>query len=78
MLAPWKKSFDKLRQPVKMQRHHFADIVKAVIFPAVVYGCENWAIKKAEHQTIDAFELWCWRRLFWESLGLQGDQTNQS
>ena len=37
--------------------------VKAIVFPVVMYGCESWAIKKAEHQTIDAFELWCWRRL---------------
>ena len=36
---------------------------KAMVFPAVMYGCENWTIKKAEHQRIDAFELWCWRRL---------------
>ena len=39
--------------------HH----VKAVVFPGVVYGCENWTIKKAERQRIDAFKLWCWRRL---------------
>ena len=38
-------------------------IVKAMIFPAVMYGCESWTKKKAEHQRIDAFELWCWRRL---------------
>ena len=38
-------------------------IVKAMVFPVVVYGCESWTIKKAEHQRIDAFELWCWRRL---------------
>ena len=38
-------------------------IVKAIVFPAVMYGCENWTIKKAERQRIDAFELWCWRRL---------------
>ena len=38
-------------------------IVKAIAFPVVMYGCENWTIKKAEHQRIDAFELWCWRRL---------------
>jgi len=38
-------------------------LVKAMIFPVVMYGCENWTIKKAEHQRIDAFELWCWRRL---------------
>ena len=38
-------------------------LVKAVVFPVVLYGCERWTIKKAEHQRIDAFELWCWRRL---------------
>ena len=38
-------------------------LVKAVAFPVVMYGCESWTIKKAEHQRIDAFELWCWRRL---------------
>ena len=37
--------------------------VKAMVFPVVMYGCENWTIKKAEHQRTDAFELWCWRRL---------------
>ena len=38
-------------------------VVKAMVFSLVVYGCESWTVKKAEHQTIDAFELWCWRRL---------------
>ena len=38
-------------------------LVKAVVFPVVMYGCETWTVKKAEHQRIDAFELWCWRRL---------------
>ena len=38
-------------------------IVKAIVFPVVIYGCESWTIKKAEHQRIDVFELWCWRRL---------------
>ena len=38
-------------------------LVKAMVFPIVMYGCENWTIKKAEHQRIEAFELWCWRRL---------------
>ena len=38
-------------------------LVKAMVFPVVVYGCESWTVKKAEHQRIDAFELWCWRRL---------------
>ena len=44
-------------------------LVKAMVFPVVMYGCERWSIKKAEHQRIDVFELWCWRRL-WESLEL--------
>ena len=47
-------------------RHHFASkghIVKAMVFPVIMYGCECWTIKKAEPQRIDAFELWCWRRL---------------
>ena len=38
-------------------------LVKAMVFPVVIYGCESWTIKKAEHRIIDAFELWCWRRL---------------
>ena len=38
-------------------------LVKAIVFPVVMYGCERWTIKKAEHRRIDAFELWCWRRL---------------
>ena len=70
MLAPGKKSYDKLRVlkirditlPTKV------GIVKAMVFPVVMYGCENWTIKKAECQGIDAFKLWCWRRLlrvFW-------------
>ena len=40
-----------------------AHLVKAMVFPVVMYGCESWTIKKAEHRRIDAFELWCWRRL---------------
>ena len=39
-------------------------LVKALVFPVVMYGCESWPVQKAEHQRIDAFELWCWRRLF--------------
>ena len=50
--------------------------VKAMVFPVVMYGCESWTIKKAEHRRIDAFEL-CWEDS-WESLGLQGDPTSQS
>ena len=43
-------------------------LVKAMVFPVVMYGCESWIIKNAEHQRIDAFKLWCWRRLFESSL----------
>ena len=65
MLIPWKKSYDQPRQHIIQQRHYFASKgpVKAMIFPVVMYGCESWTIKKAEHWRIDAFELWCWRRL---------------
>ena len=52
-------------------------LVKAMIFPVVMYGCESWTIKKAEHPRIDAFELWWWRRLF-RVPGLQGDPTSPS
>ena len=46
-------------------KHHFCfRLVKAIVFPAAMYGCESWTIKKAEHQRIDTFELWCCRRLF--------------
>ena len=51
-------------------------LVEAMVFPVVMYGCENWTIKKSEHQRIDAFELWCWRRLLrvpWTARG-----SNQS
>ena len=44
-------------------------LVKAIVFPVVIYGCESWTTKKAEHRRIDAFELWYWRRLLRESLG---------
>ena len=53
------------RWRIKKQRHYFVKkvcLLKAV-FPVVMYGCESWTIKEAEHQRIDAFELWCWRRL---------------
>ena len=52
-------------------------LVKAKLFPGVLYGCESWTIKKAECQNIDAFELWCWRRLL-RVFGLQGDPTSPS
>ena len=57
---------DKTGQHIKKQRHHFANkgpIVKTIGFPVVLYRWENFIVKKAEHQRIDAFEPWCWRRL---------------
>ena len=51
-------------------------LVKAMVFPVVIYGCETWIVKKADRRRIDAFELWCWRSLLRESLGLQGDPTS--
>ena len=55
-----------LGRKVKKQRHYFANkgpSSQSLLFPVVMYGCESWTITKAEHQRIDAFELWCWRRL---------------
>ena len=66
MLTPWKKRYEYSRQHIKKQRHYFltkVHIVKALVFPVVTYVCESCAIKKAECQRIDAFELRCWRRL---------------
>ena len=66
MLAPWKKSYDQPRQFIKKQKHYFANkgpSSQSYGSPVVMYGCESWTIKKAEHWRIDAFELWCWRRL---------------
>ena len=79
MLAPWKKSYDQSRQPIKKQgkkdikkikikkqRHYFTNkgpSNQSYGFPVVMYGCEIWTVKKAERRRIDAFELWCWRRL---------------
>ena len=53
--------------------------IKAMIFLVVMYSCESWTVKKAEHQRIDAFELWCWRRLVKVPWTVpQGDETSQS
>ena len=51
-------------------------IVKAMVFPVVTYGCESWIVKKAEHQRIDDFELWCWRRLLRDACTAR--RSNQS
>ena len=66
MLTPWKESYDQPRQHIKKQRHYFANkgpSSQGYGFPVVMYGYESWTIKKAECWRIDAFELWCWRRL---------------
>ena len=66
MLTPWKESYDQPRQYVKNQRHYFANkgpSSQSYGFSVVMYGCESWTIKKAEHRRIDAFELWFLRLL---------------
>ena len=79
MLTHWKLSYGKSRQHIKEQRHYLSTkvhLVKALVFPVVMYGCESWTVKKAEHRGIDAFELWSWRRLLrvpWTARG-----SNQS
>ena len=65
-LAPWKKSYDQPGQHIKNQRHYFAGkdlFSQTIVFLVVMCGCESWTTKKAECPRIDAFELWCWRRL---------------
>ena len=66
MLTLWKKIYDQPRQHIKKQSHHFAGkvyILKSTFFPVLLYGCESWTIENVEHWGIDAFELWCWRRI---------------
>ena len=66
MLTPWKEIYDQTRQHTKKQRHYFANkcpCSQGCGFTVVMYGCENWTVKKDECQRIDAFELWCWSRL---------------
>ena len=67
MFASWKETYDKPRQCIQKQRHHFVNkgphSQSYGFSSSQMYRCENWTIKNAEHQRIDAFELWCWRRL---------------
>ena len=68
MLAPWKKSYDKPRLLSRLKSRDVTlptkvCLLKATVFPVVMYECESWTVKKAERRKIDAFELWCWRRL---------------
>ena len=65
-LAPWKKSYEQPREHIKNQRLYFTNkvhLVKAMVFPVVMYGCEIYTIKKAECRRTNAFDLWCWKRL---------------
>ena len=67
MLTTWKESYDQPRQHIEKQRHYFAN--KGLsgqgygFSSGHIYGCESWTVKKAERRKIDAFELWCWKRL---------------
>ena len=65
MLTPWKESYDRLSilKSRDISLPTKAHVVKAMAFPVVMYECESWTVKKAEHRRIDAFELWCWRIL---------------
>ena len=60
MLTPWKESYDQPRDITLLTK---VRLVKAMVIPVVMYGCESWTVKKAECQKIDAFELWSWRIL---------------
>ena len=66
MLAPWKNSYDQPRQHIKKKVSALptkVHLLKAMVFPVVIYRYESWTIKKTDHRRIDAVELWCWRRL---------------
>ena len=66
MVTPWKKNYDQPDIIFKSRDITLTTkvrLVKAMVFPVVMYGCESWTVKKAECRRIDAFELWCWRRL---------------
>ena len=79
MITLWKKSYGQPRLHLKSRDITLptnVHLVKAMVFPVVMYGCESWTIKKAEHQRTDALELWYWRRLlrdYWTS-----GRSNQS
>ena len=66
MLTPWKEVMTNLDSILKSRDMSFLTkvcLVKAMVFPVVLYGCESWTKEKAKHLRIDAFELWCWKRL---------------
>ena len=79
MFTPWKESYDQPRQHIQKHRHYFVNkgpSSQGYGFPVVMYGCESWIVKKAECWRIDAFELWCWRRLL--RVPWTGRRSNQS
>ena len=79
MLTPWKESYDQPRQHIKKQTlpcQQNVHLVKAMVFPVVMYGFESWTIKKSECRRIDAFELWCWKKLL--RVLLSARRLNQS
>ena len=79
MIVPWKKCYVQPRQNIKSRDIAYptkVHLVKAMVFPVVMYGCESWTVKKAEHQRVDAFEMWCWRRLL--SIPWTARRSNQS
>ena len=79
MVSPWKKIYDNLDSVLKSRDITLLTkvcIVKAMVFPVVMYGCESCTIKKAEHRRIDAFELWWWRRLL--TVPCTARKSNQS
>ena len=72
-----RKAMGKLDSILKSRDITKVHLIKPMVLPVVIYECESWTIKKAECQRVDAFELWCWRRLL-RDFGLQGDQTSPS
>ena len=79
MLALWKKRYDQPRQHIKSRDITLptkVHLIKAMVFPVVMYGRESWTIKKAECRKTDAFELWCWRRLL--KVSWTARRSNQS
>ena len=77
-LAPWKKNYDQPRQHIKNRDVALpikVCLVETMAFPVVMYGCDIWTIKKAECQRIDAFELWCWRKLLRVPWTARSNQT---
>ena len=79
MLTPWKESYVHLDSMLKSRDITLptkVHLVKAMVFPVVMYGCESWTVKKAEHRRTDAFELWHWRRFL--SVPWTARRSNQS